>query len=262
MAGSKRVNRPYVRKRRTSEPVKGSGAARLAGMAGSVDRASVDALERRQMLFALTVTPDDVDPTTGLGSVRAFFAYAIPYLIPTTQIQPDNGQPQTGDENFDQAPPGAVGERRVHAVRVCRSRHNIAPANDIRIDPPDNQQNARYLRTVLNQTGEFVTFQFFDVQNNVATPFSASAVTFAVTPDGPLDSTGLETDRLIVELLQTDGAGNANVIASFTGANLRAQFQAGGNPAAGIGTLQFNGTNLNPAFDSFRIRTLSAPALA
>lgn len=258
MAGSNRINRPYVRKRRTTEPAKGSGAARLAGMAGGLDRASVDTLERRQMLFALTVTPNDIDPATGLGTVRGFFGYVIPNLIPTTLIQPDNGQPRTGTEPFDQANPGVVGNGAFMPSGL-QIRHNVTPAADLRIDPPDAQQNARYLRTVLDQTGEFVTFQFFDVQNNVATPFSARQVTFAVLADGPLDSTGLETDRMIVELLRTEGNGTTTVIASFTGANLRAQFQAGGLPANGIGTLQFNGTNAAPAFDSFRIRATSTP---
>src|SRR5690606_36468417 len=64
-------------------------------------------LEQRQLLFAMTITPEMVDPTTGIGTVRAFFGYAIPFMSATTESTP--GEQQEVDEDFDQNNPGVPG---------------------------------------------------------------------------------------------------------------------------------------------------------
>ncbi|MBL8764678.1 MAG: hypothetical protein JNM07_10460 [Phycisphaerae bacterium] len=56
-------------------------AERLARAAGAAPEPMMSALEERRLLFALTVTADAVDPTTGLGTVGADFGYVLPYLF-------------------------------------------------------------------------------------------------------------------------------------------------------------------------------------
>lgn len=91
--------RPMVRRGGTLRRADGPGpAARIAARAGGLpdrswslaDRATVEQLEPRKLLFALTI--DTEDPTFvnlggGFGQVTAQFGYAIPYLDTNGEVQ-------------------------------------------------------------------------------------------------------------------------------------------------------------------------------
>lgn len=81
---------------------KTSAVGELASRAGQAN--AFEALEARQLLFVLEVPPDP----SGIGTVRADFGYMLPYLIPTTQIQGQQGQPILEDFNEADPPPTPV----------------------------------------------------------------------------------------------------------------------------------------------------------
>lgn len=83
--------RPLVRRHGRLRRAEGGSAAEVLSRAGGIgDRATVDQLEPRKLLFALTVDP--LDPSfepgpAGYGTVTAWFGYAIPYLNTQAQVQ-------------------------------------------------------------------------------------------------------------------------------------------------------------------------------
>ncbi len=60
---------------------------------------SFEALEQRQLLFALTIQPDSVNPASGLGRAEVTFGYTLPYLF-TELPAADGGMPETVVEEF------------------------------------------------------------------------------------------------------------------------------------------------------------------
>src|SRR6185436_4295247 len=58
-------------------------AAELAKAAVAVTEQAFESLEARQLLFTLTIQTQDVNPLTGLGTVRETFAYFLPYAAAT-----------------------------------------------------------------------------------------------------------------------------------------------------------------------------------
>lgn len=268
MPRTNRVNRPYVRKSKVSnassiratldERLNGvdvpSAGARLSALAGGTDRPVVEQLERRQLLFSLTVTQDDVDPQTGIGTVQAYFGYVIPYIAPTSQIQ-DEQAPQARNENFNDEGAGIRFTNTFFLESGILLRHNIAPAVDIRIDPPGADITERWLRVNINGAGEFFSFQLFNDGMNPTTPVAARSARFDVRTDAFNqigDSTGLPTDRVQLDLFF-----NQQVVGTFTGAALRALIQ-GGNPANGVGTVVINAPANVAGFDTIRITALAS----
>jgi hypothetical protein len=243
-----RSSNRYLRQGRAGTPQS------LLRSAGLTDRPTVEQLERRQMLFSLTVTADVVDPVTGLGTVRQAFGYTIPYIGTNVDIE-DPQDPTTVTEDFSDEPFGPVGSGQFLLESGIQIRHNIFPAGDIRITAqPQNQDNQdRWMAVNLNQAGEFIRFQFFTPTDAPATPTIVNNVQLIITGDGTGDNTGLLTDNVIVEL--TEGT-NQQVVASFTGAALRALIT--GNPALGTGTLNLAAPG-NAGFDSVRITMLAPP---
>lgn len=76
-------------------------AARLHARAGRMEHVQpehfgIEPLEKRQLMFALTVT--NVDPATGLGTATADFGYVIPYL---TKVVPAGMPDDTFIEEFE-----------------------------------------------------------------------------------------------------------------------------------------------------------------
>ncbi|HYE62458.1 MAG TPA: hypothetical protein VD997_10710 [Phycisphaerales bacterium] len=239
----------YLRQRR---PIGGPKA--LTSSAGLTDRPTVDQLERRQMLFSLAITPDIVDPNTGLGTVRQHFSYVIPYLHTNVEIQPPQ-PPEVTTENFSEAGFGPIGSGQFFQSGL-RVRHNIFPPGDILINaqPPNADNQVRWLQVTEDTIGEFMTLEFFTpAQDNApARPVVVTSATVTFEGLSAADLTGLLTDNVRVDL--TRGANQA-VVASFTGAALRNQFQTG-NPALGTGAAQFN---LEEGFDAIRITMIEAP---
>lgn len=231
-------------------------ASRLAAMAGLDHSMTMEPLERRDLLFSLTITADNVDPATGLGSVRAYFGYYVPLLQTTLQIT--DQQDQTSTESFNEAGYGAIGSGFIFPESGLQVQHNVSPPQDITIAAlPQTQENQeRYMRVRLDQTAEFFQYRFFEDATNPTQPLAVRSVSFTVTGDGPTDPTGLLTDQTVVRLIF-----NEQTIAQFTGAALRNQILPNtGNPALGVGTYQFNAPANNPGFDTIRIEMLSGVA--
>ncbi len=248
-----RVSRPYVR----SRPQRQGAASRLSSAAGLTARPTIEALERRQMLFSLAIGANDVDPNTGIGTKTAFFGYAIPYLNTTITVQPPQ-QDTTVTEAFGDEPFGPVGSGTFLAGSGLRVLHSIAPPGDIAIQSQNlNQQDQnRWMRVVQNQIGEFFSFQFWAPVDAPTAQIQARQATFTFTGDGAGDNTGLLTDNVRMDLL-AGTTGVARVIASFTGAALRALFQPAGN--LGVGTLTVNAPANQPGFNEVRFTMISTP---
>ena len=72
---SRRPVRPFVRPTLQSSQGLRGAAARLAASAGGTsrgaytERATIDALEPKKMLYTVTVGSNDIDPTTGWDAV-------------------------------------------------------------------------------------------------------------------------------------------------------------------------------------------------
>jgi hypothetical protein len=244
MGRSNNMNRPFVR---TSRSAQLKGASGLASRAGLTERPSVEQLERRQMLFALTISADNVDPNTGLGTARAFFHYYVPYLA-TSQTFTDV-PPQSSAEGFDQENYGPIGSGRVMEESGLEFRHNINPANDISIRSATNQadDNARWVRVDLNETGEFFAMRFrADGTDPNAPRIAVREASFNVLADPASlgDNTGLLYNFVRADLFLAD-----RVIASFTGNALRALINDGtpqGN-ANGVGNFRVVAPESTPA---------------
>ncbi len=266
-------SRQYVRQGRGSS----QGVSALASMAGGVgsmvmasrsaaeaplaarhssairEAAVLEALERRQMLFSLTITADDIDPTTGIGTKSAFFEYALPYLI--TDFEPGTAAATITTESFLDEVAGAVGSGgALFQESNLRLVHNITPPNDVAIQPGGDQAVNRWLRVVPKRAGDFIGFEFFrepqegqPLQRQRVTRFAAD-----IAADVINDNTGLSVANTRLELVA-----NAQVIATFEGGALAALFDVnapGTNPALGIGAFAVQSPT-GDAFDTIRFVT-------
>lgn len=251
------------------EPAKRSrfSAESLMKAAGlAADRTGVEALEARQLLFTLTVTADDVDPATGLGTVQAAFGYVLPWLQTKVERPDQAPTPQSTAESFNDKAYGQYGSGAFFPDSNIQIIHNgVDAAVEGRLPPGDTQDNnARYLRLDLPTTGDSVSFRFFgdvDQQTGRRPQRVASTVVLQITGVsqltanggvGVVDPTGLVLARHRVELLFRD-----QVLASFTGAALGAAARfapaQGTNPANGVGTFTFAVPNSPQQFDTIRI---------
>jgi len=113
-------------------------------------RASVEALERRQMLFSLTITQADIDPTTGRGYKEATFGYTIPYLA-TTQTAGTSAATTRTEEFDDETLRNQLASGTVLTGSSVRVLHNIAPGTNISIvqapggpDVTDREMRVRF----------------------------------------------------------------------------------------------------------------------
>jgi hypothetical protein len=257
MKRSTTARRPYVRKGRTSLTGRGGPgeaggpAARLAAMAGATARPSVEQLEPRQLLFSLTITPNDIDPFTGLGRVTAFFGYTIPYLH--SRIMPGTNPATVVTENFNQPDPGmppiaipqafVFQDNQVH----LRIEHNITPfANFALIGNGTN--NALQIRTDANQ---FFRFRF---QDDLAIVNPTLDTVTNVQMDIGTAPVGLDLTNTVVRLLY-----RGQVVGTFTGAALGALNQTA--PGTGAGHFSFSRPAGGPtdAFDGIEFDSTAGP---
>lgn len=228
-----------------------SVTGRLASMAGLTDAipaGRVEPLEDRRLMFALTVTADDVNPQTGIGTVQAFFGYVIPVL--RSQEERGTAAPTITTEAFDdETPGGAVGSGAFLLESGIQVRHNLSPAAAIQVVPVGaNNIGDRDLRVDFNSANQFFSFTFFEDPDNPVNRIAASNVSFTIEAGQVGDPRGIVTDNTVVELRL-----NNTVLASFTGANLRALIT--GNAALGTGVFNFDAPADVPGFDEIRIRT-------
>lgn len=184
-ASADNTGRPYSRTRQSlvsrakADATGELSAQSLSRLAGQV---SVEALEPRQLLFSLTITPDLIDPTTGVGQIAAFFGYTIPYL--ESQDQNPQSMTETIEENFDDedgAGGAGLGTINGNGERMLGSglyiTHTVAqPAANFAIAEPlmdDFEIRARL------QAGESFSFQFADPGSTQLVFRSVSSMTFA-----------------------------------------------------------------------------------
>lgn len=262
---SVRATRRFARSRFDSLLGRGRAAA-LSSNAGLAvddrlsitDRANVEALERRQMLFSLAVTANDVDPTTGLGTVRANFAYILPYLNTNYQV-PATNTPAEVSENFSEIPFGAVGSGTFIAESGIRFRHNIAPGDNFRVFgiPPQADNQERWLRVDFNNATEFFEMSFFGEDNAPPRPpIGVQSVSFDLRRATELtDPRGLDTDNVRLSLVF-----NGRILQTYTGAALRALIQPQGplNSERGIGRMTIDAPAGVGAFDTVRFEVINA----
>jgi hypothetical protein len=95
------------------------GERRPIDIADAAGTGGVQPLEARQLMFSLAVTPSDVDPVTGLGTVQAYFGYMIPTYGSPSEITVQDPNDDV-IENFDDEPSdpaqggfGAIGAQRI-----------------------------------------------------------------------------------------------------------------------------------------------------
>lgn len=159
MKGSRPIRRPYARTRRGLLGLSGPDSA--SGLASRAGRASVERLEARQLLFSMTITPDNVGPD-GLGTATAWFGYTIPYMF--TTAEPGDADPQTVIEQFDEDDIGLVGNGTEFPDSSLRIRHNVTPAVDVQVivDTVGGEpvQGSERLRVRLADPGEQISLEF------------------------------------------------------------------------------------------------------
>ncbi len=256
-----RVDRQYTRRPSLVSVRRRDRAAGLVESAGRAERGGLDVLERRQLLFALTVTANDVDPNTGLGTVTAYFGY-VPQRMGLLQQLQDQQPPQQRTEDFnDEGPaPAALGSGRVFAQSNIQVVHSmiagvgaLVAANPADVNnPPQDLQ----LRFDPRNAGDFFQFHLFNSGDNPSTYVVATNVTFQIAGDGAADLSGIFADQTVVTL--TLGQVNPQVVATYTGAQIRAAI-VGGNPLQGTGTFTFGSIpGQRILFDSIKIQ-LTAP---
>ncbi len=90
MSRSSDARRPYVRSTRSIVRRAAEGLASAAGRAEPIERANIEPLEPRKLLFSLTIDASDDPDGDGIGTVVNQFGYFIPYL--DTNIE-ENDEP-------------------------------------------------------------------------------------------------------------------------------------------------------------------------
>jgi hypothetical protein len=219
-----------------------SALADAAGLA----RPEFETLEQRQLLFTLTITPDLVNPFTGVGTVTAFFGYVVPYIIPTTDPQATEGTTVTEDFNTDD--PGAPGLAGIpipnnHIFEGSGLRHTHGPLTSVRLTAAGGTTSDNFLRYTF-QAGDTFTYSFASDQNPL--------LNLAVASLSMDISGGFNPNATVVELLL-----RGEVIATFTGAALNAL----GVPATGpVRNFTFTApgtTPFNAVFDAIRFTSVA-----
>lgn len=209
-----------------------SRAAALVARSGALGRPEFEQLEQRQMLFAMTITPEMVNPTTGVGTMFAFFGYAIPYLAPTAE--PQDAEPDLVEEDFNTNVPGVPGTPAAVVISPFqwpqsnfRVEHGVTLMQLVQVEQSENHIS------VLMQGGQSFTLSI--------TQFNLAMTSLAMTIRGNFSSS-----NMTVELLR-DG----QVIDSFTGLALEA---LGVPPGGAERRFTFAATDPAGWFDQIRFR--------
>jgi hypothetical protein len=211
-----------MRHARKSEERRAVDLVDIAGTGG------VQPLEARQLLFSLAVTPSDVNPATGLGTVQQYFAYVIPtYGSPSAiTAQP---APTATDEPFDDEPdqtqPNGYGPINAQRIMlgsnlVIESDYNDAATNfRTEIAPPQPPPNGATNRVFqVRPLPDFgFRFKFADQANQTLRNAVGS---FAFDVGGGNGGVGFDTATTTVEFKLR----GQTVVGPLTGAVL-AQFR-------------------------------------
>ena len=262
---TRRVDRPYVRQRRVhgARGADRSGAAgrlaRMAGADGSVARPPVDRLEPRQLLFSLTITPDMVNPATGLGTINQAFGYTIPIL--QTTIAPGTADPEERVENFDDEPLGGIGSPRVFDGDGLVVLHTIAnPGANFRMIADLDGQGTVVQgteRILANpRAGESYRFRFLPDETSGPNGPRIAVNSFSITFNAAVGTNqGITPGSLLVRLRLAN-----QVVAEYTTAAQIQALKLPGTGVNGIGVYTFTTQNpLFSAFDEIEFQTVEGP---
>lgn len=183
----------------------------LLSNAGRTERAEFEHLEQRQLLFALTITEPMIDPTTGVGTIRAFFGYAIPYLAPSAE--PSEADPTIVEEDFGSDSPGIPGTGAAIVPQLFTWSSGFTVRHNMPIAGPT--PGMRLVEETLDPEADNEIL----VNMQSGNQFTLSLSTFNV-PVTSLQMTirgGFNTANMVVELLFDN-----EVIAVLTGNDLAA----------------------------------------
>ncbi len=227
-----------------------------AGRADLVRETHFEPLEERKLLFALSITPGMDFDGDGLGTATATFGYTLPVLDSAPEVGED--EPGEVTEDFNDEAPGPVPNGGFLLDSNIRVTHNFGFSNNFRIDPPDVDNNERYLQ-VNAANGSFWSFEPMILDQETGLPIvnsSAVGTTFTISdPDGR----GLLPNDFIVDLMFFD-----EVLGSFTGDALMNQIQGGTQieRQRGIGNFSFDAADVGAsAFTTIRFRSLTSEDL-
>src|SRR5690606_16094673 len=257
--------RPYARTRRSSSSPHG-GAPRLADLAGRAPAPAVDALEPRQLLCSLTITPDLIDPFTGVGQATVYFGYVLPFLVPLegdiTEIEepPDPIFERFDDVLNEDLPP--LGSPRVNVPSGTimpdsnlRFTHNIQPATDFQFREEAGSEDEGRLFVRLDQTERF-TMQVTLSEETTTQFLGLQRFEFEVQPSqGSIQGLNLNNTRLTLRFL-------GQVVATFTGTAL-GQLNTS-SPGTGVGRFEIILPNPGApgeflSFDEIEISAIAGP---
>ncbi|MEM1071465.1 MAG: hypothetical protein AAGH71_01395 [Planctomycetota bacterium] len=225
----------------------GSEAGRLAAAAGApIERARIEQLEPRKLLFSVSIDPSTVDPVTGLGIAEGFFSYLTPYRATEEEIDIEPNEiieEDFNDEDVGPVPPGTFFDGS--DILLTSSGNSTA-----RIDTPggDNANDLQLLDVALTSFGGSDSFIAFstpsDGDDANSIPNVNEAVTFAVGGtrngvvfgqqsdllngqievellfDGQVLDTYTQADLALIGVVAADAAGNAFTTYTFVDRNL------------------------------------------
>ncbi|MGP1273457.1 MAG: hypothetical protein ACTS22_08990 [Phycisphaerales bacterium] len=202
MSRSSDARRRYVRsadsivRRAKQSGLTADGLTSAAGHAGGIERARVEQLEPRKLLFSVTVDDSFIDPVTGLGLAEGFFGYFIP-LLQTSEdvtIEPD----ELVTEDFNDEDLGAVFSGDVFDQSDVLFLRGGAVTSRIVQPVPDVDEQRLDLR--ITNPGSFFSFATLSDSENANGPRNVNtAVTFSVGSGG--NAFRLLNGQIEVELL-------------------------------------------------------------
>ncbi len=212
-------------------------AARLDRAAGTAPVAMLEQLESRQLMFALTITPELINPATGIGTATAFFAYTLPFFQTTIAVpQPQPPTPVT--EDFADEPVGVVDSGEIFAQSNVQVLHTITPGN-VRVEGATPEARLMFVQM---SNGQELTLRVREGGQNRATEV------FQV------DIGGLGID---LANIQVTVRRNNTVVGVFTGAAL-GQLNTT-TPGSGVGTFVFSGNTAFPTITEVEFLAINGP---
>lgn len=237
------------------------GAARRPmDIADAAGTGGVQPLEARQLMFSMAVTPSDVDPATGLGTVQRYFAYVIPTYGSPSPITAQTAQTPVTEAFDDEPDQGqANGYGPINALRIMQGSNLV-----IESDYNDLATNFRTaILPLVAQNGS--TNRFFRVQ-----PLSDFGFRFKFADQTNPNNRIAVTD---FSLQVTGGNGGIGWDPATTEVTLKLRGETVGGPYTGNAliarrtalpgggfTYRFVNSPIDPnvfAFDEVSVRTLS-----
>lgn len=211
-------------------------------------------LEKRQLMFALTVT--NVDPATGLGTATAQFGYVVPFLF---KELPAAGMNDVVTEEFEdemapwtqapQQPPAVPNNTIFDESDIRMSFSSISSAPVTWVLGPDGAMAMDRDLSIRLSANDFVLFEFLDVPDGG----QGGPITSRVANQVIINTTGLDLNPVTgtrIDLL-LDG----DVVESFSPAELAALNNGGQLTLTDLADI--NGPAFG--FDSFRVSSFQTP---